>query len=103
LGVLGLGLGATLAAALPQTRAEDDLLGEASASVKEQAQSLASAQLGQARRLAQRAVDEMIREAKVQGFSDDSVAEMIRGFGGKLTNVLADVSESAKNEVSTTR
>lgn len=103
LGVLGLGLGAALAAALPQTQAEDDLLGEASASVKEQAQSLASAQLGRARRLAQRAVDDMIREAKVQGLSDDSVAEMIRGFGEKLTNVLASAGETAKNEVSATR
>lgn len=99
LGALGLGLGAALATALPQRRVEDDLLGEASAGVREQAQSLASAQLSRARRLADRALDEMTHQARVQGLSDDSLAEMIREFREKLTNVLASAGESAKDEV----
>lgn len=61
---LGLAIGAALGAAIPETAAEDRLMGEAADQVKEQAQAIASDQLQHAKQVGQHMVDETTKIAK---------------------------------------
>jgi len=61
---LGLAIGAALGAAIPETEAEDRLMGEAADQVKEKAQALASDQLQLAKEVGQHMVDETANIAK---------------------------------------
>jgi len=61
---LGLAIGAALGAAIPETEAEDRLMGEAADQVKEQAQAIASDQLQHAKEVGQHMVDETTKIAK---------------------------------------
>jgi len=61
---LGLAIGAALGAAIPETEAEDRLMGEAADQVKEKAQALASDQLQHAKQVGQHMVDETTKIAK---------------------------------------
>jgi hypothetical protein len=63
---LGLAIGAALGAAIPETEAEDRLMGEAADQVKEKAQTLASDQLQVAKQVGQHLVDETAKIAKEQ-------------------------------------
>ena len=61
---LGLAIGAALGAAIPETEAEDRLMGETADQVKEKAQALASDQLQLAKDIGQHMVDETAKIAK---------------------------------------
>jgi ElaB/YqjD/DUF883 family membrane-anchored ribosome-binding protein len=61
---LGLAIGAALGAAIPETEAEDRLMGEAADQVKEKAQAIASDQLQLAKEVGQHMVDETTKIAK---------------------------------------
>jgi ElaB/YqjD/DUF883 family membrane-anchored ribosome-binding protein len=64
---LGLAIGATLGALLPQTEAEDRLLGEGSDALKQRAQDVASEQYEAAKKVGERALDTAQEEAARQG------------------------------------
>ena len=99
IGVLGLAVGAGAAASLPKTRTEQEWMGETSDAAKDQARSLVSEQLASARRLAERAFEETAREARAQGLSEEKVADAVRAFSEKLTNVASTAGESLNTEV----
>jgi hypothetical protein len=61
---LGLAVGAALGAAIPETEAEDRLMGEAADQLKEKAQAIASDQLQVAKSVGQHIVDETAKMAK---------------------------------------
>jgi ElaB/YqjD/DUF883 family membrane-anchored ribosome-binding protein len=63
---LGLAIGAALGAAIPETEAEDRLMGETADQLKQQAQALASDQLQMAKQVGQHMVDETAKIAKEQ-------------------------------------
>jgi len=61
---LGLAIGAALGAAIPETEAEDRLMGETADQVKQKAQALASDQLQVAKQVGQHMVEETAKIAK---------------------------------------
>jgi len=61
---LGLAIGAALGAAIPETEAEDRLMGETADQLKEKAQAIASDQLQRAKEVGQHMVDETTKMAK---------------------------------------
>ncbi len=86
MGAVGLAIGAGLAAALPRTKVESRVMGEASDAVKEQAQDLISSQLHDASKLADWALRTITQEAKAQGLSSSAIADLVRGFAEKVTS-----------------
>lgn len=99
LGALGLALGASVAAALPRTRTESEWMGEASEAVREQAQTLVSGQWENVRERAERALEEITREARAQGLSEDRIAAVIREFGEKLASVSSTAGDTLNSEI----
>jgi len=63
---LGLAIGAALGAAIPETEAENRLMGESADQLKEKAQALATDQLQMAKQVGQHMVDETAKIAKEQ-------------------------------------
>ncbi len=81
LGALGLAVGAGLAAALPATKAEADLLGEASAAVREKAQ----AHVG---KVAENVFNAAEEEARNQGLTLDDAKSATRDVTAKVKRVV---------------
>ena len=69
---LGLALGAVLGAAIPNTEAEDRLMGESSDSIKEQAQDVAQKQFERAKAAGQAVVDIASHQAEHLGLKGQS-------------------------------
>jgi len=69
LGVIGLAIGAGMAAALPKSDIEDSFLGEASETVKAQASQIASEQVEKVTTLANEVIDAASAEARKQGLT----------------------------------
>ena len=99
IGALGLAVGAGAAAFFPKTRTEQEWMGETSEAAKDQARALVSEQLVSARRLAERAFEETAREARAQGLSEEKVADAVRAFSEKLTNVASTAGGSLITEL----
>lgn len=99
LGALGLAIGAGAAVSLPRTRIEDDWLGETTEAVKQQARSVASAQFSSLRARIDSAFDEVAREARAQGLSEEGVAAAIRDFGDRLAKVASTAGDTLKSEI----
>jgi ElaB/YqjD/DUF883 family membrane-anchored ribosome-binding protein len=72
LGAIGLALGAVLAAAMPRTRKEDELMGEARDRLAEQAKEAGREQLDKAQQVASAAAGAATREAERQGMKEPS-------------------------------
>ena len=66
LGAIGFAIGALMAAGLPRTRQEDELMGEASDRLTERAKETGKEQLEKAKEVATEAKDKLMSEAKVQ-------------------------------------
>jgi hypothetical protein len=94
LGVIGLAIGAGMAAALPMTEKETELLGEASDEFKERAQEFATEQAEHAKDRAKRAVDAAAEEARNQGLSQEGLKSTAQDLSQKLERVF----EAAKGE-----
>ncbi len=67
LGAIGLAIGAIMAAGLPRTREEDQLMGEASDRLTEKAKEVGKEQMGKVEQVATAAKDAAMGEAKKQG------------------------------------
>jgi hypothetical protein len=72
LGAIGLAIGACLAAVAPRTRQEDELMGEASDRLTEQAKEAGKEQLEKAQHIATKARDAAVAEAKQEGVGQPS-------------------------------
>ena len=94
LGVLGLAVGAGIAALLPATKIEQEYLGETSDALKEQARALAGEKLGQAKDLAATALDEVTREAEAQGLTKASLQDAAADIKDRVANVAATAKSS---------
>jgi len=99
LGVVGLAIGAGIAAALPSTSVETDYLGETSDSVKEKAQEFAAEQASRAATVAERAVNAAAEEARNQGLTVESAKSAASEMPAKVGRVVdaagKKLSESA--------
>lgn len=90
LGVIGLGIGASIAAALPTTSIEQTYMGETSNQLMSQAGDFVGEKLDQAMDTAHDVVDAVASEAKKQGFTADGVKSAV----GQATDKLSRVAES---------
>ena len=87
LGLVGLAIGAALAAALPPTDVENKYLGETSDALREEA----GRQMDRATGAASAAAEKAMEEAQVQGFTMDS----LKGEAANAATKLGKVAQSA--------
>ena len=92
LGVIGAAIGAGLAAALPASPTENQLLGEASDELKAKAQEFAGTQASRAGEAAERALHAAAEEAEKQGLSPEGLKSAKDSVAEKLERV----AEAAK-------
>lgn len=86
-GAIGLAAGAAFAAALPSTRTEGRLFGEASDDLRERAAAAASEGADSAWSAANDAYDEAVREARAQGLTPDALREAVRNLAETAKSV----------------
>ena len=99
LAALGTAIGVGLAAALPRTQAEAELMGEKSDAMKRQARSLVSEGLATATTRAEEVIERIVVEAKEQGFSEERIALLVREFSDKLSDLASAAGNSMRQEI----
>ncbi len=86
LAAIGIAVGAAIGTAIPQTDAENSLLGESSHSVRDAAQGLVTAQYEQLKSSASKAVDDVKQSVADHGLTSEN-----------LSGLVGDVAEKAKS------
>jgi hypothetical protein len=99
LGVLGLAIGAGIAAALPATETESRLMGEASDDLKQKAVELASDGVEAASKLMSDTAAVVGDEASSQGLDKTAATDALKTVGDKLSTVAQAATEAVKKEV----
>ena len=102
LGAVGIAIGAGIAASLPSTDFEADLLGEASDEFKQTASQFVSEQKAAVSGIASGVATAVTEEAKAQGLTRDAVHNAATDTLQKLQNVAAAASDSVKDRLSST-
>ncbi len=98
-GAIGLAIGAIIGASLPRSRREDELMGEASESVKATAKGAAREQFEHIEDAGGRIVEKVRGAAEEQGLSADSAQSLVRDIGAKVSAVAAAAKEGAEGEL----
>jgi hypothetical protein len=93
LGVIGLGIGAAMAAAMPPTAVEADLLGQASADFQAKARVVVEDVTERAADLADGVTAAITKEAQEQGLTADSIKQSASDSSRKVQNVVAHSTE----------
>jgi hypothetical protein len=96
---LGLAVGAVIAAALPATRRENELMGEASDSVKRAVSDAAVEQFDAVSGAAGRIAKGVKTAAEQEGLTTSAAVGAAREFGNKIKNVVSGTAESGFAEV----
>jgi hypothetical protein len=97
LGAIGLGVGAAMAAALPPTAVETDLLGQASADLQARARVVAGDVTERAAALADGVTAAITKEAGAQGLTAESLMQSASDASRKLQNVVAQSTERLRS------
>lgn len=98
-GALGIAAGTLLAAAIPSSRQEDELLGEASDRAADAARSQAEEGLDTAKRAVHAAEARARSEAEQQGLTPEATENAIHETANKVKRVARAAGEAAKEEV----
>ena len=98
-GAIGLAIGAIIGASLPRSRREDEVMGEASESVKATAKGAAREQFEHLEDAGGRIVQKVRGAAEDQGLTSDSAQSLVRDIGAKVSAVAAAAKESAEGEL----
>jgi hypothetical protein len=98
LGVIGLAIGAGIAAALPNTDVEDSYLGEASDTVRSKTAELAGHQVDNATKLASNVFDAAAEEARRQGLTLEDAKAAAGSVAGKVSRVAEAARRSASEQ-----
>jgi hypothetical protein len=93
LGAIGLGVGAVMAAALPSTAVEADLLGQASADFQSRTRELAEKVTDRAADLADGVTVAVANEAQAQGLTAESLKQSASDASRKVQNIVAQSTE----------
>ncbi len=93
LGAIGLGVGAVMAAALPSTAVEADLLGQASADFQSRTRELAEKVTDRAADLADGVTAAVANEAQAQGLTAGSLKQSASDASRKVQNIVAQSTE----------
>jgi hypothetical protein len=84
---VGLLVGGLIASALPRSDIEDDLVGDASTSVKRRAQTAASQGFDAARSAVGEVYDETTRQAEAEGLTPDGIGKAAKDIGQRVRRV----------------
>ena len=95
---LGLAVGAAIAAALPSTDSEDDLMGGASDALKDKMGEVASEQLESAKAAAGKAVQAAGTAALREGLSGSGAADIARGVGERVKRIVTEAASAGTSE-----
>ena len=95
LGAIGIAIGAAIAAGLPLSEAETEILGETSEAIKQKAQALVGEQKTRARKLAGQVADVAVEEARKQGLTPEAA----KSKASEITAKLGRVADAAKDGV----
>jgi len=98
-GAIALAFGAALAALLPPTKAEDELMGNTSDSVKETLADVAGEQYQKAKEVAGSVAARAKDVAAEEGLTPGSAADVVRNVGDKLKRVVTETTETAQSEL----
>ena len=96
LGAIGLGVGAAMAAALPSTAVETDLLGQASADLQARTRKATAEVTEHVANLADGVTAAVATEAREQGLTSEGLKESARDASRKVQNVVAQSSERVR-------
>jgi lambda repressor-like predicted transcriptional regulator len=94
-GAVGLAIGAIMAAALPVTRQEEQLLGAAGNELKKKAQGAASDGIAAVKGAARDVYEDTAAYAREQGLSPDGMREAAANVGDKVKEVIAKATEGS--------
>jgi membrane protein len=97
-GAVGLAVGAIIAAALPVTRQEEQLLGEAGSELRKKAQGVASEGFEAVKGAAQEVYEDAAAYAREQGLSPEGMREAAANVGQKVKEVIAKAQDSSAGE-----
>jgi ElaB/YqjD/DUF883 family membrane-anchored ribosome-binding protein len=95
---IGLAIGAAVAALLPATEKENELMGEASDAVKKATGDVAASQLETAKTAGARVAHEAMRAAEREGLTPAAAADAARQFGEKVKTVASQAGAAGKAE-----
>lgn len=98
LGAVGAVLGAAVAATLPHSRREDELMGEVRDQFVESARAKGKAQAEKARQIAKSARDAAREQADREGLTAESVSDKLQEGRDKAARVAEAASNAAKDE-----
>jgi hypothetical protein len=99
LGALGIALGAGLAASLPITSTETNLLGEASASLQGATRGIAGQQIELANSALSGVATTVAQEARVQGLTKEGLEDKANAVAGAVKSVLDQATTKAKEKL----
>jgi ElaB/YqjD/DUF883 family membrane-anchored ribosome-binding protein len=100
LGALGVAVGAALGAALPETEAEDRLMGEASDAMKEKAGEVAAAGYEKAKAVAESVVERGSEEAEAQRLTASEFEDAMSDLASSIGSVVEAGKDAALEEAS---
>ena len=96
---VGLAIGALIAAALPRTKAEDQLMGETSDAVKETLGEVVGEQYQKAREVAGNVAEHAKSVAQEEGLTPGNVADIARNVGDKVKRVVTETAPAAGSQL----
>jgi hypothetical protein len=96
---LALSVGAALAAVLPRTETEDQVMGEASDAVKSAAQGVASEQFHSAKEAGGKVVQEALDAAKREGLTAAAASQTMQSVGDSIKRVVTEAATTADKEM----
>ena len=94
LGAIGIAIGAGMAAAMPRTQMESDMVGDTADRVKAQVAEIASTTAEKVTETAERTVEAVKQEAAAQGLTPQAAREGAAAVGAKLKTV----AKTARNQ-----
>jgi hypothetical protein len=97
LGAIGLGVGAAMAAAIPSTAVETDLLGQASADLQARVRVVAGDVTERAAGLADGVTAAITKEAQAQGLTAESLKQSASDASRKVQNIAAQSTERLRS------
>lgn len=96
---IGIAIGAAIAAALPSTKTEDELMGDTSDAVKETLGDVAAEQYEKAKDVAGSVAQQAKKVAEEEGLTAGSAADIARSVGEKVKGVVTETASSAGSEM----
>jgi ElaB/YqjD/DUF883 family membrane-anchored ribosome-binding protein len=96
---IGLAVGAAIAALLPSTETEDELMGEKADAVKDTVGEVASDQFQKAKSAAGKVAEEALNVAQREGLSPSQAADTAKQLGEKVKTVVSKTAAAAESEM----